>query len=50
MKIEKVSLAEVAGQVAAGMAAVAVVCGVMLVFAMSYYQAVGRVDWTHLLR
>ncbi len=49
MHVKKVSLAEVAGQVAAGMVAMAIVCGIMLLFAMSYYQAIGRVDWTHLL-
>lgn len=50
MQIKHVSLAEIVGQVAAGMIAVAFVCGVMLLFAMTYYQAIGRVDWTHLLR
>lgn len=50
MKVERVSLAVVAGEVAAGMVAVAIVCSVVLLFAMTYYQAIGRVDWTHLLR
>ncbi len=50
MDFDRPNIIEIAGQIITGLLSVAVLTAIALVLCGGYYQAVGRIDWTVLVR
>lgn len=50
MNLDQPTFVEAARQMILGVVGVAVLIGLTILFGCCYYQAVGRVDWTQLMR
>ena len=50
MDLDRPNVIEIAGQLITGLLSVIALTGIALMMCAGYYQAVGRVDWTQLVR
>ena len=50
MDLDRPNVIEIAGQIITGVLSVTVLTAVATLLCAGYYQAIGRVDWTMLIR